>query len=207
MPGRLRRCLAAGGEIPGVSHSVLVFAQSFPGPAGLRPGLYRGEGAGLEEERRGEQASLQPRLALSALAVFSISVGFFFFPLFFRFWICFGAASRREKQGANIRASPGGWKTTKPPPWGQGHPRSTGQGKVRGVQGTSGWQHRFWHRCRRDAEPLLAFWTPVATCPSSSPPALPLSTLSLVPNPTPVIYACEKDLAWGSGERWLCPSL
>lgn len=160
MPGRLRRCLAAGGEIPGVSHSVLVFAQSFPGPAGLRPGLYTGEGAGLEEERRGEQASLQPRLALSALAVFSISVVVFFFPLFFRFWICFGAASRREKQGANIRASPGGWKTTKPPPWGQGHPRSTGQGKVRGVQGTSGWQHRFWHRCRRDAEPLLAFGPP-----------------------------------------------
>lgn len=96
---------------------------------------------------------------------------------------------------------------TETPPWGRGHPRSTGQGKVRGVQGTSGWQHRCWHRCRRDAEPLLAFWTPVATCPSSSPPASPLSTLSPVPNPTPVIYACEKDLAWGSGERWLCPSL
>lgn len=96
MPGRLRRCLAAGGEIPGVSHSVLVFAQSFPGPAGLRPGLYTGEGAGLEEERRGEQASLQPRLALSALAVFSISVFFVFFSSFF---FAFGYASELPAGG------------------------------------------------------------------------------------------------------------
>lgn len=83
-----------------------------PGQQGFAQGFTREKERGWRRRGVGSRRASSPGSLCQHLLCLVSVLFFFFFPLFFRFWICFGAASRREKQGANIRASPGRWKTT-----------------------------------------------------------------------------------------------